>query len=153
MTAIFYIIEGVLILGGSLFIALAAVGIIRLPDLYTRMHSASKAGAVGSGFLLLALAFNSSSTPETLRALAAIVFFLLTTPIAAHLLGKASYAVGYKLWPGSVLDEMPEVEPSAGKEVAAGRPQEEFFRGKADEPAWRRDRRGARQRWSDLGKK
>ena len=104
------ILAGLLILGGSAFAAIAAFGILRLPDIYTRMHAASKAGSVGSGMALLALALVSDTGAEALRALAAIAFFLLTAPLSAHLLAKAAYAVGYKLWPGSVLDEMPEME-------------------------------------------
>lgn len=101
------ILAGLLVLAGSGFAAIAALGILRLPDIYNRMHSASKAGAVGAGMLLLALALTSDSTPATLRALAAVAFILLTAPLAAHLLAKAAYSVGYKLGPESVLDEMP----------------------------------------------
>ncbi|MBP0617249.1 monovalent cation/H(+) antiporter subunit G [Jiella mangrovi] len=108
--AILTIFAGLLILGGSAFAAIAAFGILRLPDLYTRMHAASKAGSVGSGMALLALALVSDSSPEALRAIAAIAFFLLTAPLSAHLLAKAAYTVGYRMWPGSVLDEMPEME-------------------------------------------
>ena len=105
------ILAGLLVLAGSAFAAVAALGLLRLPDLYTRMHAASKAGSVGSAMMLIALAFMSSDLPEILRAIAAVGFFLLTAPIAAHLLAKAAYSVGYGLWPQSVLDEMPEVEP------------------------------------------
>ena len=107
--ATFSILAGLLILAGAAFAAVAALGMLRLPDLYTRMHAASKAGSVGSGMMLLALALVSHSGPEALRAIAAIAFFLLTAPLSAHLLAKAAYAVGYKLWSGSVLDEMPRM--------------------------------------------
>jgi len=109
MESIVTILAGLLLLVGSAFAAVAAFGILRLPDIYSRMHAASKAGAVGSGMALLALALMADSLPVALRAIAAIAFFLLTAPLSAHLLAKAAYAVGYKLWPGSVLDEMPEV--------------------------------------------
>ncbi len=105
------IIASLLILAGSAFAAVAALGLLRLPDLYTRMHAASKAGSVGSAMMLIALALMSTDLAEILRALAAVGFFLLTAPIGAHLLAKAAYAVGYGLWPQSVLDEMPKVEP------------------------------------------
>ncbi|GGD27146.1 monovalent cation/H(+) antiporter subunit G [Aureimonas glaciei] len=101
------ILAGVLVLAGAAFAAIAGVGILRLPDLFTRMHAASKAGSVGVGLMLLALALVANETAEALRAIAAILFFLLTTPISAHLLAKAAYAAGYPLWKGSVLDEMP----------------------------------------------
>lgn len=108
------IIASLLLLAGSAFAAVAALGILRLPDIYTRMHAASKAGSVGSAMLLIALALTADETPVVLRALAAVAFFLLTAPISAHLLAKASYSVGYRMWEGSVLDEMPPVDPTLG---------------------------------------
>ena len=95
-----------LLLVGASFALVAAVGLMRLPDLYTRMHAASKAGTLGSGVLLIALALADGSGGTASRALAGVVFFLLTAPISAHLLAKASYAVGYGMWSGSVRDEM-----------------------------------------------
>ncbi|MBO0663537.1 monovalent cation/H(+) antiporter subunit G [Jiella sp. MQZ9-1] len=117
------ILAGCLILAGSAFAAIAAFGILRLPDLYTRMHAASKAGSVGSGMALLALALVSDTGPEALRAIAAIAFFLLTAPLSAHLLAKAAYAVGYRMWPGSVLDEMPAVIVTTARAETPARAQ------------------------------
>ncbi|MAU94460.1 MAG: Na+/H+ antiporter subunit G [Fulvimarina sp.] len=116
------ILAGLLVVAGSAFAAVAALGILRLPDIYTRMHAASKAGSVGSGMMLLALALVANSGPEALRAIAAIAFFLLTAPLSAHLLAKAAYAVGYKLWPGSVLDEMPQIAPKPRGSDTPGEP-------------------------------
>ncbi|MEX6504902.1 monovalent cation/H(+) antiporter subunit G [Jiella sp. M17.18] len=117
------IVAGLLIIAGSIFAAIAALGIIRLPDLYTRMHAASKAGSVGSGMMLIALAIMSDALPETLRAIAAVFFFLLTAPISAHLLAKAAYAVGYSMWEGSVLDEMPPLDVDE-KDTATPAPED-----------------------------
>lgn len=150
MTALFYLVESALILCGSIFIALAALGIVRLPDVYTRMHSASKAGSVGSGLILLALALNSDALPETLRALAAIFFFLLTAPISAHLLAKASYAVGYSMWPGSVLDEMPKVKPTTRRSDTPPASREDIADQEADKTASRRSEGRSRIRWSEI---
>jgi multicomponent Na+:H+ antiporter subunit G len=86
----------VLLLAGSIFTLLAAVGILRLPDLYTRMHAASKAGSVGAGFVLIAVALVSFDGAVALRAILGIAFLLLTTPVSAHLLARASYRSGYK---------------------------------------------------------
>lgn len=99
-------IAGVLIIVGSFFALVAAIGLVRFPDVYSRMHAASKAGTVGSGLMMLALAVIAADLATTLRALAGIVFLLLTAPIAAHLLARASYKAGYKLWSGTVIDEM-----------------------------------------------
>lgn len=86
---------GLLCLAGGFFILVAALGVVRLKDLYIRMHAASKAGTVGVGALLIALALYSGDGGVVLRALAGVVFFLLTTPLAAHLLARSAYLAGY----------------------------------------------------------
>lgn len=99
------IVVGCILLVGALFALLAAIGLVRFPDLYTRMHAASKAGTLGSGLMLLALALYSSELSVVSRALAGIVFFLLTTPVAGHLLARAAYVTGTKPWEGTIMDE------------------------------------------------
>ena len=89
----------IVILLGSGLTLVAALGLLRLPDLYTRMHAASKAGAAGSGLLLLAVAMQSGATMVWIKCLMAIVFFLLTAPVAAHLLAKAAAREGQPLPP------------------------------------------------------
>ena len=106
IAALLDVLVALLLIVGAFFALLAAVGLVRLPDLYTRMHAASKAGTVGSGLLLIALAIHDGGGGTASRAMAGVVFFLLTAPIGAHLLAKAAYAVGYELWSGSVMDEM-----------------------------------------------
>ena len=88
-------LAGILLLIGAVFSLLAAIGILRLPDLYTRMHAASKAGTMGSGLMLIAIAVIAFDGPVILRALVGVVFLLLTTPVSAHLLARAAYMVGY----------------------------------------------------------
>ena len=99
-------LAGILLIIGAFFAMVAAIGIIRLPDVYSRMHAASKAGTVGSGLMIIALAVTAAGSGTPIRALAGVVFFLITAPIAAHLLARAAYKVGYKLWSQSVVDEM-----------------------------------------------
>src|SRR5690606_18040263 len=81
----------VLLLIGALFCLVAAIGVIRLPDLLSRMHAASKAGAVGGGFILLAVMVMSFDIGVAMRAIVGIAFLLLTTPVGAHLLARASH--------------------------------------------------------------
>jgi multicomponent Na+:H+ antiporter subunit G len=99
-------IAGILIVIGAFFVLTAAVGLLRLPDLYTRMHAASKTGTLGAGLMMVALAVFTDDLPIMTRAIAGVVFFMLTAPLASHLLAKAAYAAGLRLWPGSVTDEM-----------------------------------------------
>lgn len=100
------LLTALLVLSGAGFALVAAIGLIRLPDLYTRMHAASKAGTVGSGLLLLAVGVNSADLPVLARALAGFFFFVLTAPVSAHLLAMAAQKVGYRQCGQSVRDEM-----------------------------------------------
>lgn len=99
-------IAGTLILIGSVFSLLAAIGILRLPDLYTRMHAASKAGTMGSGLMFVAIAVFAFDGPVILRALVGFVFLLLTAPVSAHLLARAAYKAGYKPTESTVIDDL-----------------------------------------------
>lgn len=96
---------GLLILG-AIFTLLAAVGVVRLPDLYTRMHAASKAGAVGGGLVLLAVAMVSMDAAVALRAIIGVIFVLMTTPVSAHLLARASYIAGYRAGESTLRDDL-----------------------------------------------
>lgn len=95
-----------LILVGATFLLLAAVGVVRMPDLFMRMQAASKASTLGIGCVLLALAFHFPGISVNIRVLGTIVFFFLTAPITAHLIGRAAYFVGVPVWKGTVIDEL-----------------------------------------------
>lgn len=100
------IFAGVLLLLGGAFGFLAALGMVRLPDTIIRMHAATKAGTLGCGCILLAVALYFPDTPTTLRAVGAILLIFLTAPIAAHLIGRAAYRSGIHLWHGTWIDEL-----------------------------------------------
>lgn len=94
MIADFAIYAGcVVLLLGAAFTLVASIGVLRLPDLLTRMHAASKAGTVGGGLVLLAVALMCFDAGVALRAVVGIVFLLLTTPVAAHLLARANHRI------------------------------------------------------------
>lgn len=95
-----------LILTGATFLLLAAIGVARMPDLFTRMQSASKASTLGIACVLLALAFHFPGISVNIRVIGTITFFYLTAPITAHLIGRASYFVGVPVWKGTVIDEL-----------------------------------------------
>lgn len=100
------IASDVLLLVGTTFLLLAALGMVRMPDLFTRMQSASKASTLGIACVLLALSFHFPGISVNIRVLGIIAFFFLTTPITAHLIGRASYFVGVPVWKGTVIDEL-----------------------------------------------
>ncbi|SOC35496.1 multicomponent Na+:H+ antiporter subunit G [Rhizobium subbaraonis] len=106
MDILLALVVAVLLVAGGVFALLAAIGIVRLPDVYTRMHAASKAGTVGSGLMLIAAGVHSGEFATFARAFAGVVFFILTAPVAAHLVAKAAHLAGYRLARGAVCDDM-----------------------------------------------
>lgn len=97
---------GIVLLVGALFGLTAAIGVVRLPDLLTRMHAASKAGAVGAGLILISVAMLGQDSGVAVRAILGIIFLLLTTPVAAHLLAKASMKSDLLDGADNVIDDL-----------------------------------------------
>lgn len=93
-----------LLIGGLLSLA-AAVGVIRLPDLFTRMHAATKTGTVGISAIAIGMMIHFSNITVTSRGALVIAFFLLTAPVAAHMIGRAAYRSGVSLWLLTRIDE------------------------------------------------
>lgn len=85
------IVTNSLIIIGSAFVCIAAIGVYRFPDFYTRMHAATKAGAFGGTLLAIAAGFAIGGVMTWLQVVFVIAFFYFTTPVAAHLLGRAGY--------------------------------------------------------------
>ena len=100
------VISGALVLIGTVFMLLAGVGILRMPDLYTRMSATTKVATLGVGSTLLAVAVYFGELGIVTRALAAVAFVLLTAPVAAHMIGRASYFIGVPLCRETAIDEL-----------------------------------------------
>lgn len=95
MVLIFDLLSWVLLVAGSLTLVLSAVGIVRMPTFYTRLHVASINETLGPGLILLGLAFQAVDRPETAIKLGLVLIFLvLTGPIASHALAKAALENG-----------------------------------------------------------
>jgi len=86
-----------LVLGGGLAF-IAALGVLRMPDVYIRMHASTKAGTLGVLLIALALALTGVDAGVVSKALAVFAFVLLTAPIGAHLIGRAAYRSGLQPW-------------------------------------------------------
>jgi multicomponent Na+:H+ antiporter subunit G len=113
------LIAGLLILIGAGFALVAAIGVVRLPDIYLRMHAATKAGTLGSGVILVALGIDAGELAVLVRAFAGVVFLILTAPIAAHLLGKAAYLCGVTMSRRTARDELANRYDRESLELAA----------------------------------
>ena len=104
-------IGALLLLGGALLCVFAAIGVLRLPDFFMRMHAATKAGVAGCGLILLGVAAMEDSSATWIKAAVAVLFLLLTTPVAGHLIGRAGYVSGSPLWRGTHEDALADVLP------------------------------------------
>ncbi|MCF4100463.1 monovalent cation/H(+) antiporter subunit G [Gillisia sp. M10.2A] len=100
------LIVGILAFFGTIFIFLAAVGLLRMPDTYLRISVTTKAATLGIGLLLVAAAVYFKDLSITTRVMAILLFILLTAPVSAHLIGRTSYFSGIRLWKGSVMDDL-----------------------------------------------
>lgn len=82
------VLEAMAMVGAGL-VLLAGIGVLRLRDVYARMHSATKASTVGIGLIGIAAAFLVPD--DNAKVLAAIAFIFFTAPSAAHFVGRAAY--------------------------------------------------------------
>jgi multicomponent Na+:H+ antiporter subunit G len=94
-----------LILGGA-FMFLAAVAIIRMPDLYMRMSATTKAGTMGIGLILLGTVAHFGDAAVAIRATGIIFFGFLTAPVAAHMIARAAFFSNVPLWENSVVNQL-----------------------------------------------
>lgn len=99
-------ISWALIVVGAGFMLLAAVGVLRMPDLYTRMHSSTKSATLGVGCVILGAALYFNDLAIGARALAIVVFFFVTAPVAAHMIGRAAFFSNVPLWEGTLGNEL-----------------------------------------------
>ncbi|WP_234369116.1 monovalent cation/H(+) antiporter subunit G [Brumimicrobium mesophilum] len=110
---------------GTLFILLAAIGLLRMPDLYLRMSVTTKAATLGVGLILIGLALYYMETSITTRVIAIIVFLLLTAPISAHVIGRAAYFVGVPMWKKTKIDDLKGMYNTKTHDLMSGLEDEE----------------------------
>ncbi len=97
-------------IGGTLFIAISALGLLRFPDIYTRMHAAAKAASLGLGMLLIAAAVASGELEAIIKSILTILFVFMTAPVASHLMSRAAYRSNVPSWGDNVVDELKGTE-------------------------------------------
>jgi multicomponent Na+:H+ antiporter subunit G len=93
---------------GALFTLLAAVGIVRLPDLFTRMQASTKSATLGVACMMIAALVHFGDLAVSARALLIVGALFLTAPVAAHAIGRAAYRRGVELWAGTIFDDLRE---------------------------------------------
>jgi multicomponent Na+:H+ antiporter subunit G len=102
----------------GLFFNLAAVlGILRMPDVYCRLHSSSKNTTLGSSLIILGLAAREALAgewPAVVKVLFIGLLLLVVTPIGSHALARAAYLQGVPVWEGTVVDQFAEEGAHSG---------------------------------------
>lgn len=99
---------------GVFFMCLAAVGVVRLPDFYHRMHAATKGVTLGIMGILVASMFCLSTHPDVsvinivTKVALVILFQFVANPVGAHLLSKAAHLDNCPQWEGTLSDELAE---------------------------------------------
>jgi len=90
---------------GGLFVLSAAIGVVRMPDLYGRLQASSKAATLGASLALIGCALHFGTIDVLIRVLALNLFLLLTVPLASQLIARAGAMAGAKVEEGATIDE------------------------------------------------
>lgn len=100
----------ILILAGSLYMLIAALGIVKLRDVYMRMHAITKAASLGAILMLASVSLIYTQWIVWVEALMVVVFIIITAPIASHMIAKAAHKGGNPKGPGYIMDELEGVD-------------------------------------------
>ena len=90
------IVSAVLLIGGGFFVLVGGIGVLRMPDLYTRMHAASVTDTMGALLVILGVMLQAGFTLASVKLAAILVFLLFTSPTASYALANAALLAGIK---------------------------------------------------------
>ncbi len=97
---------------GASFLLVAAVGVVRLPDVFTRQHAAGKAATLGVMASLVGTALIIGTVSSAIKLGVAVVFQFLASPVATHALARVAHRSGAQMWDRTVVDELAEAHAS-----------------------------------------
>lgn len=105
------VLASVLILGGVMLAVTASIGLHRFPDVFARMHAATKPATLGLALVLLGAALRVEQRADVVKLLLVVMLQFVTAPIAAHMVGRAAYRAGTELSPLTEIDELAQRHP------------------------------------------
>jgi multicomponent Na+:H+ antiporter subunit G len=109
------VVAGGLMVVGAFLALVAGIGLLRFPDVFARMHAATKPATLGLLLIVVAALLRVEDSGGAVQLVLVVVVQFLTAPVGAHMVGRAAYHAGGLLAPGTVLDELagePRAEPS-----------------------------------------
>lgn len=116
------IITGIFLFTGCFLMVVASIGVLRLPDFYTRMHAAGKVDTLGQLFILVGLIIYSGFTMVSVKIMLIIGLIFVINPTSSHFLAKAAYVKGLRPWEKGCTDtEYCLLEEEPVREAAATR--------------------------------
>ena len=108
------VLSAVLLLTGVLLSLVAGLGLLRLPDLFSRMHAATKPATLGLVLVLLGALLRVQDGSDAAKLLLVGAFTFLTAPVGAHMLGRSAYRDGVGAVDDLVVDELRDARRDAG---------------------------------------
>ncbi|MEW6308476.1 MAG: monovalent cation/H(+) antiporter subunit G [Bacillota bacterium] len=96
-------IASALLLAGCFFLTVGAIGLLRLPDVYTRMHATAKCDTLGAALVILAMMLKAPSPAVVAKLAMCLGFFWLINPATAHLIAETALARGVPLTAGTTV--------------------------------------------------
>jgi len=109
--AIFFLI------GGLFFMLVGAIGVVRLPDAYNRLHAASKCSTLGMMGLALAACLHVGTAGVIAKSIALVLFIFVSTPVGSHMLAKAAHRDKAEQWDGTLSDDLADDKAKAEGET------------------------------------
>lgn len=116
----FEVVSLVLLIAGTFFLLVGSIGIVRLPDFFTRSHATGKTDTLGLILALAGLAVHDGFTLNSAKLLVAAVFVALTGPVGTHALARAAYRSGLRPW---YRGGKPSEDPTAPPEHPSDEPE------------------------------
>ncbi|MEE4379355.1 MAG: monovalent cation/H(+) antiporter subunit G [Candidatus Competibacteraceae bacterium] len=92
MTVLLDLLSWLTLLSGAFFVIVGGIGVMRLPDFYTRLHAAGITDTLGAGLIILGLLFQAGLTQVSIKLLLILMFLWFTSPTATHALARAALA-------------------------------------------------------------
>ena len=112
----------ILIIIGILFDLLGCLGLLRFPDVYNRLQSATKCVTLGTWCILFGVLVKYGISAIGIKALISIPLLFFASTVAAHSLARGAYHVGFPMWEGSVKDDYKDIVAKMDSEHRAGVP-------------------------------